>query len=542
MDGLSLTGRRWTVKNPIPCDDVIATLLQTRKIDALGEGEIVDDFGHDGRLFRDFEIAAERVKRVIDTKESVAIFGDYDCDGIAGTCLLVRFFERHGIRALPRLPHRVRDGYGLKPHAVEELASRGIRLIVTVDTGVTAGESVALAKKKGIEVVIIDHHQLPAVLPDAVAIVHPSLTFAEMDPSPCGAGAAFSFIRAYEKSVGNDEWAGFDTDVALAAIATVADVMELRGANRTLTHRGLQALAGMREGPLHLLCLHAGLTAPFSSRDIGFGIAPRINAAGRMADPTIALLALLGDEPSLMRLQELNNERRLLVQELCDELFERAEKSIDSMLCFTDERFSAGVCGLLAGKLTERFGKPSLVGWVNGDRCTASLRSIAGYNVTDGLTRVAAILETFGGHAMAAGCTFRKNDFAKLAERLAHDVGKHVTDWTPTLEADAHLDATLVTEELCERLRCLEPFGQGNPEPRFIVGATTLQEPRLIGKDKKHLQARVAGRKVIGFGLGHLEFPQNKKLDLLCRIGINEWQGKRVPQMQLDDIRISSAD
>jgi single-stranded-DNA-specific exonuclease len=258
-----------------------------------------------------------------------------------------------------------------------------------------------------------------------------------------------------------------------------------------------------------------------------------------MADPTIALLALLGDEPSLMRLQELNNERRLLVDELCEELFEVAEGRNDPILCFADERFGAGVCGLLAGKLAERFGKPSLVGWMEGDRCTASLRSIAGYNVTDGLTRASDMLETFGGHAMAAGCTLPKKHFEKLAAHLASDVAERVTDWTPTLEADAHLDAALVTEEFCERLRCLEPFGQGNPEPRFVVRATELENVRRVGKDKRHLQANVAGRKLIGFGLGQLKIPTEKKLDLLCRVGINLWQDKRTPELRVDDVRIS---
>jgi single-stranded-DNA-specific exonuclease len=536
MHELSLTGRRWTVKNDGILDDVVATLLRDRKIEALGEGEIVTEFGHDGTKFRDFGKAAERIKRAIDKKESVTIFGDYDCDGISATCLMLRFFKRHGLQAHARLPHRVRDGYGLKPGIVEECASRGTQLIVTVDTGVTAAESVALANKKGIDVVIIDHHQLPETLPAATAILHPSLADEEMSPSPCGAGVAFSFIRAYEKG---EEWDDFETDVALAAIATVADVMELRGENRTLTHRGLQALATIESGPLHLLCVHAGLRAPYSTRDIGFGIAPRINAAGRMADPVIALLALLGDEPSLMRLQELNNERRLLVDDLCEELFATAEKSDHSILCFADKRFSAGVCGLLAGKLAERFGKPSIVGWIDGETCTASLRSVAGYNVTDGLTRAAELLENFGGHAMAAGCTFRAKNFSELSRRLAADVTEYVKDWTPVLDADAHLDASFVTEEFCEQLRALEPFGQGNPEPRFVVSGATLENMRTVGRDKRHLQATVAGKKAIAFGLGHVKVPNDQKVDLLCRIGMNEWNGKRSPQLQVDDVRLA---
>lgn len=541
MSHLSLTGRRWMLREPGSVTGSIAErLLELRKIEALGEGEILEDFGHDARQFRDFTKASQRTLKAIDGKEKIGVFGDYDCDGITGAALLVRFLRRRGVDPATRLPHRLKEGYGLRTNIVEEFAALGVTLLLTVDTGVTAVDPIACAKELGIDVIVLDHHTLPPVLPVAHAILHPTLAKDMTEGAPCGAGVAWSFVRALEENDGHEDWDEKDTDTGLAAIGTVADIVELRGGNRTLTHAGLLALSRLKEGPLALLCMHAGLTSPYTSRDIGFRIAPRLNAAGRMADPHIALHALLGDTNALLQLDGLNRQRQDVVSMHLEELLPIAERERGPMLCFVHEDYSPGICGLLAGRLCEIFGKPSLVAGSVGGQCVASLRSIPGYDVTASLARMGDLLLNFGGHAMAAGCAFRLDDFSELRDRLHADAALHINQEQqhPTLSAECVIDVTDVTVKLCDELRALEPFGQGNPEPRFLIEGVMLENVRCVGKGAKHLQATVRGRKVIGFGLGHLSEHAGEPLDLLCRVGIDTWQGRRNPQLFLDDLRL----
>ncbi len=541
MSLLSLTGKRWVIhETGTEAGSIVEMLLRRRQIEALGEGEILECVGEDARQFRDFTKAADRIARAIRGKEMTGIFGDYDCDGITSTALLARFFHRRNVRPILRLPHRLKEGYGLQTAAVGELKAAGVRLLITVDTGVTAVEPIVSLRDAGIDVIVLDHHCLPEILPPAFAILHPELAEPRMEPSPCGAGIAWSMISAIEEQGGHSDWPDRATDMALAAIGTVADVVELCGGNRTLTFGGLQALMGLIEGPLALLCTHAGLAKPFTSRDIAFRIAPRINAAGRMDDPHIALHALLGDTGSLLQLDALNRQRQDTVSGHIEDLLPRAEAESGGMLCFVSEDYSAGICGLLASRVCELHGKPSLVAAQSGDMCTASLRSIPGYDITAGLARCSDLLMNFGGHAMAAGCTFVAGAFPALRERLQADALAHIAgeNFFPAVAAECALDIRSVTTQLCDALQVLEPFGQGNPEPRFVIEAATLENIRCVGKDGKHLQATVRGRKLIGFNMGHLEEHSDQPLDLLCRIGIDTWQGRRNVQLFLDDMRV----
>lgn len=542
MISLSLTGRAWTLDPTEETGGAIAdSLLRVRQIDPLGEGEILDEFGYDARLFRDFDKAAERIMRAIAAREKIGIFGDYDCDGITSTAILARFLLRHGIQPVMRLPHRLNEGYGLQQAIVEEFRNTDVTLLLTVDTGATAIEPIARARSEGMDVIVLDHHHLPPTLPPAFAILHPSLASPPIVPAPCGAGVAWSVVSSMQRKSGDAEWDDRETDIALAAIGTIADVVELRGGNRTLTHSGLLALSRLKNGPLALLCMHSGLRAPYSSRDVAFRIAPRINAAGRMSDPHIALGALLGDTEAMLSLDFLNRERQDAVSAHLELLLPKAEIDDCSVLCFVHDDYSPGVCGLLAGRLCESFGKPVLVGALRNGVCVASLRSIPAFDVTAGLARAADLLITFGGHAMAAGCTFRHADFDALRGRLEADVRACVppASLVPRISADAVIVPDDVTINLCDSLRALEPFGQGNPEPRFFIRNVRLERARRVGNGGKHLQASVRGRKLIGFNLGHLEAFSDKPLDLMCRVGMDNWRGSRAAQLLLDDMRIS---
>lgn len=492
------------------------------------------------------ERAVARIRLAMKRGETIGIFGDYDCDGITGVAQIVRFFRRHSIHPHVILPHRVHDGYGLKRHTVEAFGVHGVTLLITVDTGITAVAEIGEAQQKWrIDVVITDHHHLHEELPPAHAILHPLLATSFPPPHPSGAGVAHTLIRALE----GEEWEGDETDHALAMIGTIADLVELKGTNRTLVQQGLTALNGLTTGPLALFAdaiRSAG--NPLTSTDIAFRLAPRINAAGRMEDPSIALTALLEGGEALKDLSSLNARRQESTVKLLEEsnrllgLPERFEpfvlENLPPLLCSASPAFPEGIIGLLAGRLTEAYGRPSFVVSISDGECTASLRSTRAYHVTQGLERVSDHLSTFGGHAQAAGCTFALKDLEELKRRLTADVAAHTRpeDLRPLLEIDVVLDPKDISLSLCEQLRHLEPFGQGNPEPLFLLKNIRINQPRRVGKEGAHLQGRIAGFKAIGFRLGHLSEETAHPLDIVCKIGIDTWNGDRAPQLVIEDV------
>jgi hypothetical protein len=290
MTPLSLTGKRWVVRETSADGiSIPEMLLARRKIGALGQGEIIEGvIGYDAHGFNDFEKAAARIEKAIKDEELIGIFGDYDCDGITATAIMGRFLKRHGNAPIMRLPHRQKEGYGLRKKTMDDFKESGVTLLITVDTGVTALEPITHANELGIDVIVLDHHHLPEILPPAFVILHQGLASPAPDAAPCAAGIAWSAVQAMEKNTWDDR----ETDIALAAIGTVADIVELRGENRSLTHAGLMALAQLRpERPLSMLCAHAGLESPYTSRDIG---CLRLTSVGLRGGGVHA-----GDEPAL---------------------------------------------------------------------------------------------------------------------------------------------------------------------------------------------------------------------------------------------------
>lgn len=491
--------------------------------------------------------ATERVRSALAAHETIGIFGDYDCDGITATALLVRFLRRHGSEPVVRLPHRVHDGYGLSRSIVEECAVHGVTLLLTVDTGITAVQEIAAASALGIDVIVTDHHHVPAEVPQALALIHPALAPDHPLPHPAGVGVALQFVRALEET---DEWNDHQTDLALAAIGTIADLVELRGMNRTLVQQGIAALNTLKEGPLALLAASVRTHGtPLTSTDIAFRLSPRINAAGRMQDPLIALRALLEGGEALAMLEQLNTHR----QDATGGLFARAWQllhlspqprpeelsALPALLAIADTEFPEGLIGLIAGRLTEVTGHPSIVTTIRDHECTASLRSTRAYHITEGLERIADLLSSFGGHAQAAGCTFPERNLTEVIRRLSIDAAVRTKreDLTPTLTADAVINAKDISLSFCEQMKHLEPYGQGNPEPLFLLQNVRLESCRRVGNEGAHLQCRIAGFKTIGWRLGHLMDAAAAPLDVVCKIGIDTWNGNRAPQIVIDDIR-----
>jgi single-stranded-DNA-specific exonuclease len=492
----------------------------------------------DPDVYPDMQKAVDRVQRAVAEGEKIGIFGDYDCDGVTSTAQLVRMFRRHGTEPVIRLPHRVRDGYGLQPQHVDEFAAQGINLLLTADTGIAAAEAVERAQERGIDVIILDHHHFSRV-PEAFAVIHPALAPNHPEPHPSAAGVVHAFVRAYEKG---NPWEDSAIDTVLAAIGTVADLVPLTGGNRLLVQEGLEAVRHLPESPLRSMIDRVCGDGAVTSGDFGWKLAPRINAAGRMDDATDALIALLEGGPALEKLETLNSRRQQETLDAVEHAVQSLgpEESLPPFLCIASAGYGHGIVGLIAGKLTERYNRPSLAACIDGDVCTASLRSPAGYNIVEALERAGDLLTRFGGHAQAAGATFPLDAFMALARRLEEDAAKHIG--TSRIAQSLHLDG-IIDPQVCDlqlhaSIQELAPFGQGNTEPLWMVPNVLLDRVRRVGSASNHLQARAGNLPVIGFGLGHLAGDiANGPVDLACRIGSNTWNGKTEAQLIVTDIR-----
>ena len=486
--------------------------------------------------------AVERIRRAVEKGETIGIFGDYDCDGITATVQVFRSFRRRNVTPLVYLPHREREGYGLKEESVRYFTDRRATLLITVDTGISSARELAMAREAGIDAIVVDHHHIPPEPPPAFALLHPGLAPVP-GVMPAAAGVAFGVVTALEAAEGKEAWEGREEDLALAAIGTVADLVELRGGNRTLVAEGIAALEGMEGGPLRDLLSQAGIAGAPTSRDIAYRIAPRLNAAGRMADPRIAMRALLGDRESLALLERLNQDRQSQTQEILRELDRTfpagGVSGVQAFLVAASPDYPAGILGLIAGRLAEAHGRPSMVAQVRGDMCVASLRSIPGYHVTEALRSVSDLLATFGGHAQAAGCTFPFASLPELTGRLQEHAASALSpaDLLPQMRIDGILDAGGITLPLCQALGGLEPFGQGNPEPRFLLPAVGFSTLKRVGRNFTHLQGTVGTLKAVGFGLSPLFEKIPSTCDVACRIGVDSWNGNRRPQIFIEDVR-----
>lgn len=491
-------------------------------------------------LFPEMGAAVARIQRAIDDKETVGIFGDYDADGITGTAQLVRYFRRHGVEPVVHLPDRAKEGYGMKIMSIDALKAKGVSLIITVDTGIAAHDEIAHAQQLGIDVIVTDHHRAQGGRPDALAVIHPQVPSDFPNPHLSGSGVAFMLVRALEDM---KPWDGIDIDIALASLGTVGDLVPLTGENRILVIHGLKFLDKLPPSPLKDFVDSVRSAGPLTASDIAFRIVPRINAAGRMAHPLTALEALLTGGAALEELHRLNGDRRTFVEELQEEMIPLLDLS-QSFLVLASDRITPGTAGLVAGRLSEKFGRPSLAAAIIGDLAVASVRSIPEIDLMECLEdpAVRPFLKTFGGHAQAAGCTFTAS-FAP-ALRLALNAvlaerGITASALLPTLELDAELHHRNITMAFAKSLMSLAPFGSGNTEPLFLLPRQSLTDLRTVGSEKSHLQAKVNGIQAVGFRLGaHIDqLNAEAPVDIACRIGINSWNGRESVQLVIEDIR-----
>lgn len=551
-------------------DDLIDQLLMARGVarEALEAHRLptLRGFMPDPSLFRDMDIAAERLADSVESGENVTVFGDYDVDGATSAALLVRLLRGLGSEPSAYIPDRLMEGYGPSGEALVRLAREGARLIVTVDCGAQAFEALAMAREAGVEIIVVDHHKCSSALPPALALVNPNRLDEGAEAAAHGhlaavgvcflLGAATLRVLRGRGFFANREEPKLIELLDLVALGTVADVAQLRGLNRAFVTQGLKVMAQRRNVGLAALTDAARLTRAPTCTDLGWALGPRINAGGRVGKSDLGVRLLTTDDPAeaeaiAVELDRLNEERRAIEAIVC----EAAESLCGgqgnrSVIVASGESWHPGVIGIVAGRLKERFGRPAIVIALGEDGLgKGSGRSIGGVDL--GAAVMAAkdlgLLVAGGGHAMAAGLTVERGrieafcDF--LDERLAADVARSRDD--RALLLDAVLAPGGVCPDLCDALDAGGPYGAGWPAPRVAAGPVRVIKADVVGNG--HLRLIVAGDdgrriKAIAFrmaasplGEAMLAAPTHRKLWVAGRVKKNEWDGRLSAELHLED-------
>ncbi len=508
---------------------------------------------HDPLLMADMDKARERLCRALEAGETVAVYGDYDVDGITAACLLTDFLRREGGKVIPYIPNRLEEGYGLNRGAVEKLRDQGASLVVTVDCGVTAVEEAEYAESIGLDVVITDHHECKDALPPAVAVVDPHRPDC---PYPfkqlAGVGVALKLCMAIAGPDRTQEL--LDSFGDLAALGTVADVMSLTDENRTIVRRGLAQLPDTPRPGLAALLRESGAQGKtLSSTSVGYTLAPRINAAGRMGCSQVALELLLTEDPArgealARELCELNRRRQELEGDIfsqCDVLVDAFPAAERDALVLAGDSWHQGVVGIVASRLSEKYAAPAFVICLQEGRGKGSCRSYGDINLFALLEGCGDLLEAYGGHELAAGFTILEENISAFRTRINELTRRARSEEAPVsaLTADCVLpDAELLSQEEVEKLALLEPYGPGNPKPVFRLDRCALAGLTQVGNGKHmKLKLTASGRNIdaIFFSAtpAQAEVAAGDRVDVCFYPQINEYKGWRSVQLQVCDLR-----
>ena len=539
---LSLLGKKWIFSSKNSRGSLIENLKKIREIKECGF--------HPPEKLKDLEKAAERIRAAVKNEERILIVGDYDADGVCASVILFKTLARLDAKVSVRLPDRIKHGYGLNREFIEEAKKLEVKLIITVDNGISATHEVELANSFGIDVIITDHHISPEKLPNAFAIVNPRQEDCEYpEKNLCGAAIAYKLANTLlnqEPRTGSQELT--DEILALAAIGTLADVCELSGENRIIVTEGLRKIPIIENSGLQKILANAGLNSKISAEDVGFRIAPRLNAAGRLDSPLIAFQALANKkngEKFADGLEKLNKWRRQLTEKLLAEVEERLDEiGAERILIVGGENFHPGIIGLAAGQLAEKYHRPAIVmSGVSGQFVGSCRSPLPEFNITEALRDNSDLLQKFGGHRGAAGFTIESKNRAAFEKKMSDYAREKIeeVELVPQLEIDSRIEEQSLSQEFFEELQTLAPFGAGNPEPLFHLENAEFTEIRTVGDSKKHLRAKIGKKKItaIGFGLGEFaeELGKRGKADLVFQLSENEWNGNCELQLKVVDLR-----
>ena len=506
----------------------------------------------DPYLMKDMDLAAARVGLAMTRGEKIAVFGDYDVDGITSTCLLTAFLRQHGADCVSYIPGRLEEGYGLNPIAIRYLHAEGVKLIITVDCGITAVEEAQLCKELGIDLVITDHHECKDALPDAIAVVDPHRPD-DRYPHKILSGVGVAFKLASALCGSQEEVLSQYAD--MVCLGTVADVMPLVGENRVFVARGLESIRNTRRPGLLALMKESGCTSDnVSATTIGFMLAPRINAAGRMGKIDMAIeLFLTDDEEQASQLAkglcELNRERQQVESQIYDEAVSMLPAGEPpEAIVLADESWHQGVVGIVASRMAEEYCCPTFLICLDGEHGKASSRSFGGFNLFASLTALSDLLESYGGHELAAGFTISRDQIGEFRKQICQRAAAYYSDSGPrtVLDIDCCIAPELLTVRGIDGLSALEPCGTGCPKPVLMMGKMTVERISLVGSGR-HMRLRLrSGHHSIN-AIYFSATPESVSIelgdvvDVAFHPQINEFRGERTVQMNVLDIRPSCA-
>lgn len=512
---------------------------------------------HDPFLLKGMAEAVPRIQKALQEEEHILVYGDYDADGVSSTALMIYLLRHLGASFDIYIPHRSNEGYGLHNHALDWAVQQGVSLVITVDTGISAYHQIAYATELGIDVIVTDHHEPPELLPEAYALINPKLPDC---PYPfkglAGVGVAYKLAEALLGSEVPEEWC------EIAAIGTVADLMPLLGENRSLVRRGLSSMRNSAFPGIRALLSVGGITMnTVSAVNIAFGMAPRINASGRLDHAGRAVTLLTTEDAAEAEqfageLDLLNKERQLVVERIVTEATAKLEERISrsglpDIIVLADQGWNVGVVGIVASKLLERYYRPVVILDIHPETgmCKGSARSIPGLDIYAALSSCAGLMDHFGGHPAAAGMSLPQGKLEAFDAALNSYAASILTpeDFVAVTAADGEVSIADLTLQAALELERLAPFGMANPLPRFILRGAVVKETRKMGQEGKHLKLVLQQDKLtieaVAFGKGPLAelLPDGTVVNVLAELSINEWNGSRKPQLMLQDLAVPKA-
>ncbi len=533
---------------------IIAQILINRGITQIADAKIFFNadlsFLHDPFLLKDMDKAVARIRLALQRKENILIFGDYDVDGVTSSAILHKALKNFGLTVFNHIPHRMQDGYGLNEGVADYASELKIDLLITVDCGITAIKEVTAINQKGIDVIIIDHHEPSGEgLPPALAIIDPkrkecSYPFKHL----ASVGLSAKFIQALNGSI--------EEDLDLVALGTIADVVPLKGENRIFVKAGMPKLSETKNTGLAALMDIAKIKGKkFRPHYAGFVLGPRLNATGRLDSAKVSLDLLLSEEQDqayalAQSLESMNTERQRLQRAVVQEALQLIEEDSgfheQRVIVISKEGWHRGVLGIVASKVMEMYYRPTIVISLKEGVGTASARSIEGFHLHQALSHCSNILEAFGGHKLAAGLTIKEENIGQF-KGLINDFAKdllQVRDLVPSIDIDGEIPISSLNLDLAQKIAELEPYGEGNSEPVFCSRQLTVKSrPQVLGKEtlKFWVTDGRATFSAVGFGLARFQdlVQYGEKIDLAYQVGIDDWNKAPTVQLKLKDIQVS---
>ncbi|MGO4791929.1 single-stranded-DNA-specific exonuclease RecJ [Paenibacillus sp. 2KB_20] len=534
---------------------MVASLMASRGIQSAEDGRRflygTFELTHDPYLMQGMQEAVPRIRKALEDREHILIYGDYDADGVSSTSLMIHLMRYLGASYDIYIPHRSNEGYGLHNHALDWAHQQGVSLVITVDTGISAVEQIAYANSLGIDVIVTDHHEPPEVLPEAYALINPKLPTC---PYPfkglAGVGVAYKLAQAL---VGEppEEW------LQIVSIGTIADLMPLTGENRVLVKHGIESMRNTRYEGIRCLLEVSGIhVEQVTAVNVAFSMAPRINASGRLDHAGRAVTLLTTEhrdeaERLAWELDGLNKDRQQVVENIVQEALSMVQnrwrgQEVPPVIVLAGEGWNVGVVGIVASKILERFYRPVVILGIDPEtgNCKGSARSIPGFDIYAALHSCKDVMDHFGGHPSAAGMSLHRDRLEEFEQGLHRYAEEALEEEHLIAICEADLEASLseVSVPVIEQIEQLSPFGMANAVPKIVFRDVVIKEVRKIGKEGKHLKLRLQQKRevmdAISFGWGHLAdiLPVGTAVDVLGELSVNEWNGSRKVQLMIQDI------